>query len=65
MGGVRNGVAEEDWCWDLNPGLAAMQSFWDHTAWAQKNHGLLFLFLRYSTVDWAAGDRRTVRLWVF
>ena len=26
MGGVRNGDAEEDWCWDLNPGGAAMQS---------------------------------------
>ena len=24
MGGVRNGAAEEDWCWDLNPGEAAM-----------------------------------------
>ena len=25
VGGVRNGVAEEDWCWDLNQGAAAMQ----------------------------------------
>ena len=24
MGGVRNGAAEEDWCWDLSPGVAAM-----------------------------------------
>ena len=24
MGGVRNGAAEEDWRWDLNPGMAAM-----------------------------------------
>ena len=24
MGGVRNGVAEEDWCRDLNPGAAAI-----------------------------------------
>ena len=24
VGGVGNGAAEEDWCWDLNPGLAAM-----------------------------------------
>ena len=24
MGGVENGAAEEDWCWDLNPGTAAM-----------------------------------------
>ena len=22
--GVRNGATEEDWCWDLNPGAAAM-----------------------------------------
>ena len=24
MGGVRNGAAEEDLCWDLNPGMAAI-----------------------------------------
>ena len=24
MGGVGDGAAEEDWRWDLNPGLAAM-----------------------------------------
>ena len=24
MGGVGNGAAEEDWCQDLNPGMAAM-----------------------------------------
>ena len=24
MGGVGNGAAEEDWCWDLNPGAATM-----------------------------------------
>ena len=24
MGGVRNGAAEEDWHWDLNPGAAAI-----------------------------------------
>ena len=23
VGGVGNGAAEEDWCWDLNPGAAA------------------------------------------
>ena len=26
MGGVRKGAAGEDWCWDLNPVMAAMQS---------------------------------------
>ena len=24
VGGVRNGAAEEDWHWDLNPGMAAI-----------------------------------------
>ena len=24
VGGVRNGAAEEDWCWDLSPGVAAI-----------------------------------------
>ena len=34
MGGVGNGAAEEDWCWDLNPGAAAMLGLlgWDHEA---------------------------------
>ena len=31
MGGVGNGAAEEDGCWDLNPGLAAMEGG-DHAA---------------------------------
>ena len=30
-------------------------SFWDHVAWAEKNHGLLFLFLRYGTPDGQRG----------
>ena len=25
MGGVGNGAAEEHWCWDLNPGMAAVR----------------------------------------
>ena len=29
------------------------------------NHGLLLLFLRHGTPDWAEGEGRTVRLWVF
>ena len=29
------------------------------------NHGLLLLFLRYGTLDWAQGEGRTVHLWVF
>ena len=39
--GVRNGATEEDWCWDLNPGAAAMgrggpcslDRSYDHVAW--------------------------------
>ena len=31
MGGVGNGAAEEDWHWDLNPGVAAMPG-WDCVA---------------------------------
>ena len=66
VGGIRNDVAEEDWRWDLNPGAAAIwRLFWDQVAWAEKNHGLLFLFPRYGTLDWAEGEGRTVRLWVF
>ena len=29
------------------------------------NHGLLLLFLRYGTLNWAEGEGRTVHLWVF
>ena len=29
------------------------------------NHGLLLLFLRFGTLDWAGGEGRTVHLWVF
>ena len=29
------------------------------------NHGLLLLFLRHGTPDWARGEGRTVHLWVF
>ena len=66
MGGVGNGAAEEDWRWDLNPGMAAIGSlFGEHAAWAEKDQGLLFLFLRYVTRDWAEGEGSTVRSWVF
>ena len=27
MGGIGNGAAGGDWCWDLNPGAAAMRVF--------------------------------------
>ena len=76
VGGVGNGVAEEDWPWDLNSGVAALRRlfgttllwclFGDHAAaWAEKKQGLLFLFLQYSTLDWAEGEGRIACLWVF
>ena len=34
VGGVGNGAAEEDWCWDLNPGAAAIPGE-DHAVWAR------------------------------
>ena len=38
-----------------------------HTADGSRslNHGLLLVFLRYSTPDWLEGEGRTVHLWVF
>ena len=61
MGGVGNYATEEDWHWDLNPGVAAIRGlFWDQATWAEKNHGLLFLFLRYGILDWAEGEGRCV-----
>ena len=38
MGGVRNGAAEEDWRWDLNPGTIAR-----HSSQARGNHVALGL----------------------
>ena len=32
MGRVRDGAAREDWCWDLNPGMAAVLEGWDQAA---------------------------------
>ena len=75
---------EEDWCWDLNPGVAAIPgrgacgfggegretnaalAEWGRRAGntadgaGSLNHGLLLVFLRYSTPDWAEGEGRTV-----
>ena len=30
-----------------------------------QNHGLLLVFLRHDTPDWAQGEGRTVHQWVF
>ena len=70
---MRNGAAKEDWHWVLNPGAAAIPGE-DHAALAEwgphggdiadgagsLNHGLLLLFLRHGTPDWAGGEGRTV-----
>ena len=68
-----NGAAEEDWLWDLNLDVQPYRRE-DHSALAEwglrggdiadgaesLSHGLLLLFLRYSTLDWAEGEGRTV-----
>ena len=38
MGRVRNGAAEEDWRWDLNPGVAAIERE-DHVALKERREG--------------------------
>ena len=101
VGGVGNGATEEDWRWDLNPGVAATPKGGPHgfgreegeenhmalAEWGPRgvggenhealaewgphghdtadgarslNHGLLLLFLRYGTQDWAEGEGRAV-----
>ena len=42
----------------MRHGLYSGSYFWDHAAQAEKNHRLLFLFLRYSILDWAKGGRK-------
>ena len=39
MGGVGNGVMEEDSCWDLNPGVAAMWGL-NPVVWEQRELSL-------------------------
>ena len=48
IGRVRNGAAEEDWCWDLSPGG---QPYWgeDHTALAENREERTILL-------WQSGD---------
>ena len=43
VGGVGNGAAEEDWCWDLNPGVAAMQGLFG-TVWLGQRRTRDFYF---------------------
>ena len=38
--GVSNGAAEEDWCWDLNPGAAAILRRGSHRGfWGRRERG--------------------------
>ena len=57
MGGVGNGGRGR-----LALGFKPRHRSWavfflggDHAAWAEKNHGHLFLFLKYGTLDWERG----------
>ena len=43
-GGVGNGAAEEDLCWDLNPGEAAMRGLFG-TTWLEQKRTTDFYFL--------------------
>ena len=44
VGAVGNGAAEEDWCWDLNPGVAAMQHLFGTTRLGQRRTTDFYFF---------------------
>ena len=46
VGGMGNGVAEEDWHWDLNPGMAAMQRLFGTVRLGQRRTRHLFGTMR-------------------
>ena len=48
VGGVKNGAAEEDWRWDLNPGMAAIPKREDHMVLGEKGER--------TTLLWQSGD---------
>ena len=58
MGGVANGVSEEDWRWDLNPGEAEMWPLFGTTGLGQRRTGCLF------GTTWL-GQRRTTDFYFF
>ena len=75
VGRVGNGAAEEDWCWDLNPGTAAIQERGSHRFGREGREDRAALAewgphggntvdgagsLRYDTPDWEEGEGRTV-----
>ena len=44
---VRNGAAEEDWRWDLNPGAAAIWGLFWTTRLGQRSTDFYFSEIRY------------------
>ena len=62
VGGVRNGEAEKDWCWDLNPGEAAMWRLFG-TTWLGQRRTMDFYFFFWDTVP-QTGKRGKEGLWV-
>ena len=48
VGGAGNGAAEEDWCWDLNPGTAAIRRFFFGTTSLVETTRLWRLFREHS-----------------
>ena len=54
MGGVRNGAAEEDWHWDLNQGVAAIEGE-DHAVLEERKED--HVVLGYSLLPCDLGSR--------
>ena len=55
MGGVGNGAAEEDWHWDLNQGVAAIEGE-DHAVLEERKEDRVAL--GYSLLPHGLGSRR-------
>ena len=62
VGEVGNGGAEEDWCWDLNPGVAAMWGLFG-TMWLGQRRTMDFYSFFWDTVP-QTGQRGKEGLWV-
>ena len=54
VGGARNGPAEEDWCWDLNPGMAAIPRERTLRFWGRRERG---------PCGFGGGGREARRFW--
>ena len=62
VGGVRNGAAEEDWRWDLNLGVAAIERE-DHVALKERRegHGVWGERRERITQLWRSEQKRTTQ----